>query len=444
MRIVYLHQYYLTPDQNGGVRSHQFATALARRGHDVHVVSATTPASCLVGGAPGDGPGTTVVDGLTVHRLAVDYDHAMGDARRMLAFASFAVRSMRLARRLRGDAVVASSTPLTIALPGIAATAGRRSPLVFEVRDAWPEVPIALGSLRNPLLRGAALLLERAAYRASSTVVALSPGMADSVRRTGHPADRLEVVPNISDVDRFDPARADAEAFLSHHPDLRGRRLVVYCGTLGRANDLTRVVPVARALRDRGSDVTIVLVGTGPERGRIEAEARRAGVLGSSVVLVDPVRKADLPDVYAASALALSCTADVPALAANSANKFFDALAAHRPVATTYGGWQAEVLAETGAGFRLARDPARAAAELVAFLDDDARTSAARAAAGRLARERYSLELLSRRFCDIVERDARAAGTTADRPTADGPGADGPTADGSGHPVTGVSAASTP
>lgn len=419
MRVVYLHQYFLTPDQSGGIRSFQFARALVERGHDVHVVSATTPRAARVRPATPEEvrvddsePGrlVEVVDGITVHRIPVDYDNAMDDLSRVRAFASFAVRSMRLARSLRGDAVVATSTPLSIALPGIAATAFRRSPLVFEVRDVWPEVPVALGSLRNPVLRTAARLLERVAYRASSTVVALSPGMADSVVRAGHPREATEVVTNISDLERFDPTRADAERFLARVPELQGRRLAVYCGTFGRANGVGELVGVARELRRLGSDLVVVALGSGAEKEQVREAARREGVLGDALVVLDAVPKAELPDVLAASTVALSVFVDVPALESNSANKYFDALAAHRPVVVNYGGWQAEALAETGAGIRIDRDPVVAAGQLAAFVDDPDAIRRAGAAAGRLAADRHALADLSARFCDIVERDAARAG----------------------------------
>jgi hypothetical protein len=69
--------------------------------------------------------------------------------------------------------VFATSTPLTAALPGLAAQAARGLPFVFEVRDLWPELPRALG-LRNPLLLGGMEVLETAAYRAADAVVGLS------------------------------------------------------------------------------------------------------------------------------------------------------------------------------------------------------------------------------------------------------------------------------
>ena len=51
--------------------------------------------------------------------------------------------------------IYATSPPLTMALPALAAAAARRAPLVFEVRDLWPEAPIQMGALRNPALRRA-------------------------------------------------------------------------------------------------------------------------------------------------------------------------------------------------------------------------------------------------------------------------------------------------
>jgi len=36
--------------------------------------------------------------------------------------------------------------------------------MVFEVRDLWPELPIAMGALRNPILRWVARRLELWAY----------------------------------------------------------------------------------------------------------------------------------------------------------------------------------------------------------------------------------------------------------------------------------------
>ena len=72
---------------------------------------------------------------------------------------------------------LSASTPLTIAVPALAARWRAGAPLVFEVRDQWPLLPIRLGVLKNALLIGLARWLERIAYASARHVVVLSPDM---------------------------------------------------------------------------------------------------------------------------------------------------------------------------------------------------------------------------------------------------------------------------
>src|SRR5690606_7968658 len=132
--------------------------------------------------------------------------------------------------------VFASSTPLTIALPGVYAARPRRVPMVFEVRDLWPQVPIAMGALRNPLARCVARALERFAYRNATRVVALSPGMAEGVVSTGYPAEHVVTIPNSADLELFRPDESRARSFRQRHPELGSGKIVLYAGTLGLAN----------------------------------------------------------------------------------------------------------------------------------------------------------------------------------------------------------------
>ena len=70
----------------------------------------------------------------------------------MLAFGRFAAGATAAALRgPRPDVIYATSPPLTIALPGARRRGARwRAPLVFEVRDLWPEAPIQMGALAQP------------------------------------------------------------------------------------------------------------------------------------------------------------------------------------------------------------------------------------------------------------------------------------------------------
>lgn len=84
------------------------------------------------------------VGGFRVVEFAIPYANALGLAVRAGAFLRFAGRVTPLALERSVDLVIASSTPLTVALPALAAARLRGTPFLFEIRDPWPEAPRAL------------------------------------------------------------------------------------------------------------------------------------------------------------------------------------------------------------------------------------------------------------------------------------------------------------
>ncbi|HEY5842429.1 MAG TPA: glycosyltransferase family 4 protein [Mycobacterium sp.] len=376
MKIVYLHQHFRTPRLTGGTRSYEMARRWVANGHSVHVVTSDSERST-------GGWRTYEVDGIVVHACAVPYSNSMSFRRRVLAFGDFAAAASARARKLRGDVVFATSTPLTIVLPGLFATAFRRTPMVFEVRDLWPELPIAVGAIRNPLLIAAARALELVAYRSARAIVALSQGMADGVLKRGIAENKVTVAPNSCDVDEFD---VPAEVGLDYRAEqswLGDRPLVVYCGTLGRMNDAGYLVNVAAAMEKIDPGVAFAIYGSGAEDESIKERARSSGVLGRNLFMPGTVPKNQMPAVLSAATVATSLFLPLEQMQSNSANKFFDALAAGRPVAINYGGWQAELLDRTGAGIKLpADDPEEAAQALHLLIRDQARIQCARGRSG--------------------------------------------------------------
>lgn len=398
MRVTYLHQYFSTRDGTTGTRSYEFARRLAEQGHRVTVITSDAQLPPALRGRR-----RAVVDGIQLVILPVPYRNEMGWNARIASFARFAAAASWQAARTPADVVIASSTPLTIAIPGLAGRFARRAPMVFEVRDLWPELPIALGLLRNPVLRGLARGLEWAAYHGARHVVALSPGMADGVAARGVARSRITVIPNACDRDLFAAPPEAGGAARQRLGIPAGAPLVVYAGSLGRLNDVGYLADVARAMAGIAPGVWFLVVGAG--QGRADLERRADGL--AAFRIHDPVPKREMPGILAAATVATSLFMPVPEMAANSANKFFDALAAGRPVAINYGGWHRQLLTESGAGIWLdPKDPRRAARDLAALLDDPARLAGAAEAAGRLARERFDRDQLAGLFIECVTKTA--------------------------------------
>jgi glycosyltransferase involved in cell wall biosynthesis len=298
--------------------------------------------------------------------------------RRMLAFGRFALAATAAALRgPRPDVVYATSPPLTMALPALAIAVVRRVPLVWEVRDLWPEAPIQMGALRNPLLRRVARFVERFVYRRAARLIALSPGIRD----------RVALVPNASDLDLFRPAE----------PPERFR--VSYFGTMGEANDLTAAVEAARLL----PEVEFLLVGDGKRRAELERGAP------PNVVFTGPAGgKEEVAELAAESSACLTLFKDVPVLATNSPNKLFDTFAAGRPAIVNMDGWMRQLVEENEAGLYVRAGDARELADRIAWLREhpgEAERMGRNARA--LAEREFGRDELAARALRVLEEAAR-------------------------------------
>jgi len=407
----------MTRDGSGGTRSYEFARRLVAAGHEVTIVTA---GDGTVGRSRRDSrrnlPGARDVDGIRVVEARGGYGDyvaatSVGYARRVVAFARFALSATFAALRgPRPDVVFATSPPLTMALPAIVAARRWRVPLVFEVRDLWPEAPIQMGALRSPWAQRLARWLERAVYRSAAEIVALSPGMRDGIAASGVAPERIALIPNASDLDVFSPDLdpGDLRARLGLRDD---DFVCAYFGTMGEANDLTQVIEAAALLDGEGDGrrVVFVLQGDGKRRAALEADVRRRGL--DNVVFAPAGDKLAAARLAAASDACMTIFKDVPILATNSPNKLFDTFAAGRPAIVNTDGWQRVLVEEHEAGvFARPGDAADLADRVSALAEDPERVRRYGANARALAEREFDRELLAERLRAVLER---AAGSPA-------------------------------
>ena len=398
MRIIYLHQYFNTPDNAGGTRSYEMARRLVAAGHTVNMVTSyrNKPAKKT-------GWFKTIEAGIHVHWIPVPYSNNMSYQERILAFFKFAILSAQKAASLPGDVVFATSTPLTIALSAVYAARRKKIPMVFEVRDLWPELPIAIKALRGAIPIAAARRLEKFAYDHAAAVVALSPGMKEGVVQQGYPANKVHIIPNSCDLELFQVPRNAGVEFRATHKWLEDRPLVVYTGAFGRINGVSYLVHLAAAVKEITPEIRFLTVGKGYEVNQVNDLAQHLGVLNNNFFMMDVVPKNEMPALLSAATIATSLFVDLPAMWANSANKFFDALAAGCPIAINYKGWQAAILNKTAAGLVLPpKDIPLAARKLVSALEDQQWLDNAGIAATKLAREKFDRNLLAKQLEDVL------------------------------------------
>jgi len=392
LRIIYLHQYFNTPVMEGSTRSYEMARRLVERGHVVEMVTTLRDQDK----SREKQWFQTVEDRITVHWLPLSYSNKMSYRERINSFFQFAWKASLKAASLQGDLIFATSTPLTIALPAVYAARKKKLPLVFEVRDLWPELPIAIGALKNPAARLAAKKLELFAYKNSTAIVALSPGMKEGIVKTGYPAGKVTVIPNGCDLEFFSAGKEAGPKIRQEHPWLQDRPLVIYAGTIGIINGVDYLARVAGAMQELNPEICFLVLGSGKGEQALIAEAKKQDVLEKNLFVRPGVPKQAMPAWLAAADLATSLFLDLEEMQANSANKFFDALAAGKPVAINYNGWQARHLRESGAGLVLPPDdPALSAKMIAEKIGDQTWLEQAGQAARKLAENNFEYSRLA-------------------------------------------------
>jgi len=296
MRILWLHQYFATPKGWGAVRTYECARRFVKAGHAVDVVccagydASLKAAGCL----------PALNDGVRVFVSGTTYRPHMGFARRVWSFLHFMVYALCFVVR-KGrtyDVVIASSGPLTMAVPALIGRWLHHLPFVFEVIDVWPDSAIAAGVLKNPLLKWLSFKLESLAYKYASIIVTCSTGMTERVKKKLEVrSEKLEVGEQRTEIGNRkseDGGRSPKVVTISNCCDLgqfaqdgENRRrtrerlgvrddqtVALYTGAMGLSNAIPDLVEAILATME---DDRIVwwFAGSGPEEGKLREISHR-------------------------------------------------------------------------------------------------------------------------------------------------------------------------
>lgn len=397
MKLVYIHQYFKFPSASGGTRSYDLAKSFVARGVDVTIITSN---AAMGGDDENKGKKWTLVEkeNLKIWVLDCKYSKYGSSMSRILTDLKFSFYASIKLLKIKTDVVLATSTPLTIAIPALWRKMIKKTPFVFEVRDVWPGVPIAMGVFKNAFLQKLLYAFEKHIYRKAAVIVPLSTGMDENIKKR-YPNDKSVVIPNISEINRFDDIKKEVDIDVP-----AGKKVLLYAGTLGNVNGVGYIVEMAAQTIKYNPNVWYYLIGAGKEKEGIISQAKELGVLNKNVFFFNPVKKNDLPYLYSIVTVGSSFVIDIPALWDNSANKFFDTLAARRPMVINHKGWQADAIREYNCGYvlppKVSEDAAKA---FVDYMTNDALLKEQGENAFALAKEKYSLEVATEKYMGIFD-----------------------------------------
>jgi glycosyltransferase involved in cell wall biosynthesis len=403
VKVLYIDPKFATPRTHAPTRAYAFARHLVERGHEVTMIG-RDPSSLESDGKRHGMISRERVDGIDVVWLNVPYRNDYSKYKRIAAYGGFMAAAVAAGAVLpRHDVVYASSVPLTIGVPGATTAALKRAPFVFELQDVWPAVPAGVGVLTSPREIALAEKLEKALYKRAERIVVCSPMQCDLVAKQGYPRERIDVVPNFADTKLF-PAEPD-EAW---RPSLglEGKVVALYTGGMGRSSGVQQLYDAGVALAEQGrDDIALVAYGRGSERPRLEQAAREL----PNVFFPEVVPRERIASIVAAADATLTLFAPYPILQQNSPNKFFDGLAAAKPVVVNVDGWLRSIVEDNDAGVYVPAGDGPALADALVELAAQPERREQMGRNGRLVAERdFARDLLAARVAETLEDVAEA------------------------------------
>ena len=282
-------------------------------------------------------------------------------------------------------------------------------PVVYEVRAFWEDAAVdhgtsTEGGLRYRLTRA----LETHALKRADAVTTICEGLRRDIVGRGIPADKITVIPNAVDIDKF-AVGGVADQDLKTKLGLQGARLIGFIGSFYAYEGLDILLRAVPALTAERPDLRVLLVGGGPEDARLRQLAKDLDIV-DKVVFTGRVPHEqvqmyyDLLDVLVYPRLSMRLTDLVTPL------KPLEAMAQGRVLAASDVGGHQELIVDgkTGVLFK-ADDPQALAVKVGALADAQAEWPALRAAGREFVESERNWKASVGRYKSIYGRLTGAA-----------------------------------
>ena len=366
MRFLILSQYFVPEPGAAQLRLAALAKQLTGMGHSVEVVTATPnyPQGRIFPEYRGILYRRELLGNIPVHRVPI-YPSQCTGSRRLLNYFSFMLTCLAgLFMAKRPDYIFVESPPLFIAAPAVLYAKLRRTQMIFNVADLWPDSVVEMGILKDGWPIGVARIFESWIYSKSDFVCAVTHGIAQSLIHDKRvEPNRVLLLPNGVDTDLFRYLPPDIE--LKQKLGLTGKRVVIYAGTHGVAHGLENVLRAAYLLRNDPT-LRFLLIGSGSAKAKLIALARALAL--SNVTFLDAVAPEEVARYFSISFCGLVSIKPIKILSSAVSAKTLAGMACGRAVLFCGPKDAARLIVEADAGLTVPSDNPQLLADAVQLL----------------------------------------------------------------------------
>lgn len=311
-----------------------------------------------------------------------------------------------IARRERPDVLHAHSSYAN-AYAALPAARELGLPLVYELRTLWGESAVVEDGLRPESWKHRLVWqLELGAMRQADLVLPICQGIRDEVIRRGISASKIEVMPNGVDTSKFSPRPRDTDRARAARLD--GCFVIGFIGSMRKLEGLSTLLTAYGICRAQRDQVRLVLVGDGPDKKALEAQALEQGLPG--VIFAGNVPHADVSSWYSVMDVLVYPRLRAVINERVTPLKPLEAMAQGKVCMGSDVGGLTELIRndDTGVIFR-AEDPEDLVRAIISLMNEPARLERLGRTALESVRRERDWSAISPRYIELYEKVIRAA-----------------------------------
>lgn len=174
--------------------------------------------------------------------------------------------------------IVHAHSPVLNAIPALCAAHPRGIPVVYEVRAFWEDAAVDHGATRegSPRYR-VTRALETYVCEHADALTAICEGLRADIVARGIPTNKVTVIPNAVDVEKFSVGGAPDEA-LKAQLGLSSAHVLGFIGSFYAYEGLDLLLSALPRMLTSAPDVRILLVGGGPQDEALKRQAQQLGI----------------------------------------------------------------------------------------------------------------------------------------------------------------------
>lgn len=327
MHYVIFNHYATTPDYNGGTRHFDMAKELINKGHQVTIVASSFNHFSKIETKQYNNEKymTENIEGINfIWIKTVPYTN---NIKRLMNIFSYYKNCKELLRGYKFDnnpnIVIGSTVHLLAAQIALEFSKKYKCKFYFEERDLWPQTFVDFKKIsENNILTKLLYKYEKYFYNNAEKIIVLFNTADKYVMSRGVNKEKIIYLPN-GYSDYFYPVTALDDTL----EELLNMKSVVYTGSHGIANELDKILDLARI----STNINFIFIGDGLEKERLIDRKIKQNI--NNVYFFNPIPKNQINQVLERATFSVISIKDSPLYKYGfSMNKIFDYLKSDTPI----------------------------------------------------------------------------------------------------------------